>query len=175
MSPIGLDFAQRYRNLDHVALLPEVRFVSPDLPGDLWAAAGPALRPTGPAPVSPVARGRTSSRYSATNAACDLSSSRAARHRSHACVCAHVWSSVDPPAARIDPNFPPMRSVMPGAGGAAPPVPTYVTPPQRPQIYCDPYGRCWRQVPGPSQGQRPGWNNSRPRPPRDPYGFDGPD
>ena len=84
----------------------------------------------------------------------------------------------DPPAARIDPNFPPLRSVMPGAGGAVPTVPGYVVPPQRPQVYCDPYGRCWRQVPGPRgphQGQPPDWNNSRPRPSRDPYGFDGPD
>jgi hypothetical protein len=82
----------------------------------------------------------------------------------------------DPPAARIDPNFPPFRSVMPGAGGGAQPAPNYIVPAQRPQYYCDPYGRCWQQMPNhrgqdQERGQRPDWGYNRPRPHRDPYGF----
>jgi len=90
----------------------------------------------------------------------------------------------DPPAARVDPNFPPFRSVMPGAGG--PPTPNYVVPAPRPQIYCDTYGRCWQQVPSQRSqknsqrrdwgyDQRPGWGYDQQRPHRDPYGFNGSD
>lgn len=92
----------------------------------------------------------------------------------------------DPPAARIDPNFAPLGQPAPGVVQAFPSL-----IPGNPNVYqrqvppsnavvCDPYGRCWQQVPvyrAPGYGGRayfgrrpPGWADDDP-PRHDPYGF----
>jgi Fels-1 Prophage Protein-like len=98
-----------------------------------------------------------------------------------------AWAGGNSPGVRIDPNFPPLGGTAPNVGRTAPmqapvyqqPNPAYRGPTYRGQgsvINCDPYGRCWQQVPGPgSRGARPpGWADDVPTRGRDPYRFDRP-
>ena len=86
----------------------------------------------------------------------------------------------EPPRARIDPNFPPFRSIAPNTGGVA--APQAIVPRQDYRVRCDASGRCWQQVPNyggnhmDSYGARPpGWADDVPRRrSRDPYRFDRP-
>ena len=87
----------------------------------------------------------------------------------------------EPPRARIDPNFPPFRSIAPNTGSVSPPT-RFVTPRRQDPVRCDGYGRCWQQAPsydgyrsGPYGARPPGWADDAPRRrPRDPYRFDRP-
>lgn len=71
------------------------------------------------------------------------------------------------PKPRIDPSFPPLYGGDPNRGGGAPPA-YRPAPPPRPAIACDPYGRCWRQLPRYGYGDRfggtrpPGWADDLP-------------
>ena len=86
------------------------------------------------------------------------------------------------PTARIDPNFAPLPGIAPGAITPFPtPVPTNPAVQQRPvrpqpQVFCDAYGRCWREVPGYRGGgyfgQRPHGPRGNDPPDRNPYSFD---
>jgi Fels-1 Prophage Protein-like len=86
----------------------------------------------------------------------------------------------EPPRARIDPNFPPFRSIAPNTGGVA--APQAIVPRPDDRVRCDGYGRCWQQVPSYGGGytdgrgaRPPGWADDLPRRrSRDPYRFDRP-
>ena len=96
-----------------------------------------------------------------------------------------AWA--DGPAARIDPNFAPLR--LPPNVGLSPLVlppayrPAYPSS-RRPVVNCDAYGRCWQHAPGyrygaPDYGgyrerrgaRPPGWADDVPFRARDPYRF----
>lgn len=77
----------------------------------------------------------------------------------------------DGPGVRIDPNFPPLGGGS-SRGGYSDRAPRgydndddYRRRSQRPQIYCDNYGRCFQRVPDRSQGfdtRPPGWADDLP-------------
>lgn len=77
-----------------------------------------------------------------------------------------VAAADDQPRVRIDPNFPPMGSQSLGSPGGSRSVPRSYgfgeRRQQRPQIYCDGYGRCSQGLPGRRNGYSRGFDDRPP-------------